>query len=505
MNRVLQSFKGSASTAFATDNVSERTVVRRFRNLCSTGKNVASLVATGWPFEVFCVVSASKLVGVPAMTHTQSHSTRSPEATLDATPLKILFITQYFYPENFSNNKVVRNLVARGHEVTVYTAIPNYPEGKFYDGYGFMKRKRDTYEGARVERVSIIPRGQTPLQQIANFASFVVSASWRAIRLQRGEYDVVISSAPSPITLVIPAIVASRRLGVPHLAWIQDLWPQSPVELYNIKCPFIIKPLNALCRWIYRNATVLLVISKGFVPEIRKLAPDACIRFFPNFIENIHLPLPRRADLREDFNLDDNDFIVMYVGNIGMAQNVDLLIDAAVLLQDSTLHFVLLGDGRDRGRLEARITELGLNPQFHFVGTVLPEQVAEHLSYADAAALTLRNDPVLEPVVPYRLQTFLGCGMIVLASTEGESRRIVKTANCGFVSDPGDAAQFAQSILASRALSVTERQAMQHNSRRYALENYDETQVMNSLSKVLDDVVPTPVTSRTRRVDGNLR
>ena len=400
--------------------------------------------------------------------------------------MRILFVSQYFYPENFSNNKIVKDLVERGHDVTVLCGIPNYPEGRFFDGYGFFRKKKEDFFGAKIERVSLIPRGSSGVQLAVNYASFAVTGSWKALFMKFNQYDVIFCSALSPITIALPAMVAAWKTKAPCFLWVQDVWPHTPLEMLGLKSPFVKKPLEILCRWIYGAHNDILVPSLGYVDPIKLYASlNTRFHFFPNSIEEFHKPLPRTGVLARKLGITDKAFVVVYAGNIGVAQNAGVVVDAAALLKDASIHFVFLGEGRDKARIEKTVVDGDLEDQFHFLGEVSPEEVVEILAEADAAVLTLADQPVFHLTAPYRLQSYLGCGKLVLGSVGGESARIIEEANCGFVSPPGSAEKLAINIARAKNSTQEERQFKEKNARAYALTHYQQGRVMDALEELM--------------------
>jgi colanic acid biosynthesis glycosyl transferase WcaI len=406
--------------------------------------------------------------------------------------MRILFISQYFYPENFNNNKIVTLLVERGHQVEVLTGIPNYPAGKFFDGYGLLSKRTDVYNGAKIRRVPIVPRGRRSITLLANYASYMISASLRGLFYRRGQFDVILSSAPSPATIAVPGIFAAKRMGIPHAFLIQDLWPQTPIAILKLKNPTLVRMLTAFCRWIYNRIDVMVVPSRAFVPEIDAVAPGRRYYYFPNTIEAFHQPQPMDRSLRRELGFSDDDFVLGFAGNIGEAQNIDAIVDAVKLAARPEIKLLMLGDGRHRAALEARIAKLGLQSHFNFIGSVPSDQVPRYLSVADSAILTLAADAAFVGVIPFRLQTFLGCGKPILGHVGGESARIIKEADCGLVSDPSDAKALADNMIRMASMQGSQLAGLGAASRSYALREFSEKPVFDGLENLLSSMQEVP-------------
>ena len=423
--------------------------------------------ATGWKAPVGPLVSAPSSV-----------------AKVDAP--RVLFVSQYFDPEGVSNNKVVEALVSRGYAVDVWTAVPNYPEGRFFEGYGLFQRNAEIVRGARVRRLPVVPRGQSGIARLGlNAASFALSGSLRALFLRRGKYDVVFSSLLSPGSMGFPAAVAAWRMKVPHAQWVQDLWPQTAIQMLDIRQPLIVRAMTAAFDAMYARVSLFLLQSLAYRAALRLESRGTPWIFFPNTIESFHTPFPDASARKEAAGYAPEDCVLVYAGNMGTGQSIDTIIDAIVLADDARLKILMLGDGRDRERAQRRIDQLGLTSSFRFEGSVPAPIVAEHLSYADAALLTLREEPALAPTVPYRMQAYLGCGTPILASIAGEPARIISQFELGFVSAPGDADGLADSMKRIVDLDENERSRMSARARGYAVANYDAQTVYDRLDMAL--------------------
>ena len=211
--------------------------------------------------------------------------------------MKLLVVSQYFWPENFRINDLVADMVGRGNEVTVLTGQPNYPSGRFFPGYGWTRRSTESYQGARVVRVPLVPRGSAGAIRLAlNYVSFAVFGALGVWMRLLGKFDAVFVFEVSPVTVGIPAIVASRRFRAPILFWVLDLWPESLAAAGGVQSPRLLRAVDHLVRWIYRNCARVLVQSRAFIPEIARYGvPLSNIVYFPGWGESLFQPL-QQAD-----------------------------------------------------------------------------------------------------------------------------------------------------------------------------------------------------------------
>ena len=244
--------------------------------------------------------------------------------------MKILIITQYFYPENFRINDLASKLHGRDHEVTVITGMPNYPTGKIPRGYPKFSTRRELINGVEVIRVPLFPRRNSRgLSLSINYLSFCFFASILSPFLIRGrDFDVILSASYSPATANIPAVLLKISKKIPLIVWIQDLWPQSLVATGAISSPLILRLVEKMMNWIYKHSDLILVQSEAFKVPILKIFNDASkIRFFPNWAEDIFQPLPKSNDVKlpQGFN-------VMFAGNLGSGQSLDVITKSAMIL-----------------------------------------------------------------------------------------------------------------------------------------------------------------------------
>ena len=257
--------------------------------------------------------------------------------------MHVLIVTQYFWPENFRINDLALGLKERGHRVTVLTGQPNYPNGSFFPGYGFCSRAEEWYEGIRVFRAPLIPRGKGgTLRLLLNFCSFAVAASVIGAWKCRERYDVILVFEPSPVTVGIPAIVVKRLVAAPILFWVQDLWPDTLSATGATESRWILRLVESLVRYIYRRCDKILVQSEAFRLPIERLGiKRADIEYFPNTAEAFYQPLVLDRRPPESLHMPTG-FLVVFGGNVGISQSFETILDAADLLKPyKEIHWVI--------------------------------------------------------------------------------------------------------------------------------------------------------------------
>ena len=404
--------------------------------------------------------------------------------------MNILVVTQYFWPEDFRINDLAAGLVEKGHRVMVLTGIPNYPAGRFFPGYGIFKNSRQTYRGADIVRVPLVPRGNgSKIRLFFNYLSFSLLAAIMAPFLIRGNFDLIFVYEPSPVTVGLPAIWLKKIKSAPLLFWVQDLWPESLSATGAVRSSMILKFVNKLVCFIYRRCDLILVQSRGFISSVQSFGVDISrIIYFPNSAEGFYRPVERSADLEERKAIPQG-FIVMFAGNIGNAQDFDTIISAAEKIKDhKDIYWVIIGDGRERIRAEKEITTRKLNSNFLFLGRHPAEKMPNYFALADALLVTLKNEDIFKLTVPSKLQSYLASAKPVIASLSGEGARIVEESGAGVTCQPEDPDALARSVLKVYHMQDGDRRAMGLKGREYFMNNFERSMLLGQLDKIIKDV-----------------
>ncbi len=260
--------------------------------------------------------------------------------------MRILIVTQYFWPESFRINDLALGLLERGHQVTVLTGIPNYPGGELFDGYGFFNTSED-YCGVRIRRVPLIPRGRGgSFRLILNYLSFALTATVVGPLLCREAYDRIFVFEPSPVTVGIPAVFLKKLKKAPMLFWVQDLWPESLIATGAVRSKAIVSLVGHIVKFIYRHCDLILIQAKAFCgPVAQQGGSEEKIRYFPNAAENLYGSPIFSAELPP---LPEG-FRILFAGNIGAAQDFETIIAAAENVKDPPdIKWIIIGDGRMR-------------------------------------------------------------------------------------------------------------------------------------------------------------
>ncbi len=364
---------------------------------------------------------------------------------------RVLIVTQYFYPESFRINELAYELVKDGYVVDALVGIPNYPKGKFFDGYGVFKKRRENKNGVNIYRCFQLPRGakSSNIRLSLNYISFVISATlWVLFKFSfKKKYDAIISFEPSPITQIIPAIILGKIRHTKVLSWIQDIWPDSVVKALKDREKRIVIPLlSAVTEFVYRNSDKILISS----PEMKDLICrendySDKIEYVPNWCEDF-----QKSEI-QDISLMPSGFNLVMAGNINGGLGIDELIKFIEIVNtNKEINIIFIGRGPKKEYLEEYCKTNHLTNVF-FLGLFPFEMMPSFYAKADAMLLTLakRKEKHLNATIPSRLQSYLSAGKPVFAMVGSGAGDVIKTANCGFVADAGDYEKLAYYLLNS--------------------------------------------------------
>ena len=363
--------------------------------------------------------------------------------------MKILFVTHYFPPEvNAPANRThehCRRWVQDGHDVTVITGVPNHPRGKIFDGFENRWLQEANVDGIRVIRTWMYLAPNSGFsKRIANYILFALSAVLASFHA--GKPDLVIATSPQFFAGVAGAIIAKLKRR-PFVLEIRDLWPKSVVELGQLREGPILSALEALEGWLYRSANGVVVNARTFQDHIasRGVASDHIEIIYNGIDPSQFHPQPKNIELLKRHGLAGH-FTVAYVGTLGLAHGLTLLIDVAERLKTrSELRFVLIGDGTDREKLEADIVQRGLE-NVQLLGLQPRDTMPDWIASLDLLLVLLRDLPVFETVIPSKIFEFLAQERPVILAARGEIRRMMDEAQAALVIDPEAQDQLVSAI-----------------------------------------------------------
>lgn len=404
--------------------------------------------------------------------------------------MRILVVSQYFWPETFRVNDIVRELAARGHEVTVLTGRPNYPEGVLQPDFAADPGRFSRHAGAEVLRVPLRPRGQGNLRLALNYWSFVfwgcIAGPWK---LRGRRFDAIFAFQTSPITAVLPAILLKWIKRAPLSMWVLDLWPDTLRAVGIVKSEPALRAVGLLCRFIYRRCDLVLGQSRAFLEPIRRWAGTAhTFRYFPAWSEEVFdapaddvAPAPELAPHAGGFN-------IVFAGNLGEAQDFPSLLRAASLTRNRRdIRWLIVGDGRAAQQLRNDIARLDLSDTVFPLGRHPVERMPAFFAGADALLVSLKADPIFAMTIPGKVQSYLAAGKPLLGMLDGEGARVIEESQAGRVGPSGDAEALARNALALADLPASERVAMGHRGRAYCEREFKRATLIGRLERWLAD------------------
>ena len=356
--------------------------------------------------------------------------------------MRILIVSQYFYPENFKINDIAFFLKSKGFDVTVLTSKPNYPEGKFFKGYNFFNKNTEIINGVKIIRVPTIPRlNGGALGMILNYLSFLFFGFFVFLFKIKNKYDLVFATLLTPATSLLPMIWIKKDLRFPVILWVLDLWPDSFYANTGFRINLVSKQIEKISDQVYNNADSIFISSNYFrKPIIKRLNSTKRFSFFPNWAEDIFYNKIKNTSL-DQFNYPEG-FNIVFTGNIGESQGFEDIVEAAKMTSHTSINWILIGDGRKRDWIKSQIEDHNIK-NIYIPGRYPLELMPSYFSLADILLITLKKDEVFSNTLPAKLQPYLTSGKPILGNLSGEGLDIIETNSIGLACDPGNPAQLA--------------------------------------------------------------
>ena len=381
--------------------------------------------------------------------------------------IRVLLLTQWFDPEpTFKGMVFARELVRQGFEVEVLTGFPNYPGGKVYPGYRIQLLQREVIDGVQVTRVPLYPNhDQSAIKRVLNYASFEASSLVYGLFMAR-RADVIYAYHP-PLTVGITASLIRLFRRIPVVYDIQDMWPDTLRATGMLNNARALNAAEAVCQWVYRRVDHIVVLSPGFKRLLmQRGVPETKINVIYNWADEVALAAPQ-GQLPASFP-SSKQFRIIFAGNMGKAQALDAVLDAATLLQTrgSRVCFVMLGGGVEVNRLKQRTVDLKLH-NVVFLPPVPMAEVGTLLHAADALLVHLRKDPLFEITIPSKTQAYMAVGKPLLMAVDGDAADLVLQSNGGVVAESENAEALARGAERLAALPSEQLLAMGQRARRY--------------------------------------
>lgn len=402
--------------------------------------------------------------------------------------MKILFVCQYFYPEVFRGNDIVFHWAEMGHDVHVVCGIPNYPHGKFYDGYGLFKRRNEVVKGIRVSRLPIFPRGNGKIMLMLNYFSYLIAAwVYMLFHALFYKYDRVFVQQLSPVMMSAPGVLYKRLRKVPLYTWVLDLWPESLTAAGGINNKYVLGFFRYFVKSEYKHSDKILISSRSFEKSILKYGDYANkIVYYPQWsdatdeVQDVQkfksLSLPKLPE----------GFILMFAGAVGEAHGFECTMQAALLTKDyKDIKWIIVGDGRRLDWVRGFVKEHGLEETVYTLGRFPAETMPWFFHKADVMLVTLNEDPLFKLYAPAKISSYMAAAKPIVAVLNGEGAEVVKEADCGWTLSAGDAKSFAKLAI---ELSQMDKNVLARKGDN-ALKYYNEHFVKEKCLRKLDDIM----------------
>ncbi len=383
--------------------------------------------------------------------------------------MRILLLSQWFQPEKFlCGMPFVRELIALGHEVEVLTGFPNYPQGVLYEGYHIKPLQKEILEGVPVIRVPLFPsHDQSAIRRIANYMSFAFSASTIGIFAVK-RADVAYVYHP-PGTVGLPACMLRLIRRIPFIYDIKDLWPDTLEASGMFTNRLGLWFVNKWCRFVYKRASKIVVCTPGFKKKLcERGVPEEKIEVIYNWCDDTMIrPVERDENLSKELGLAGR-FNVIFGGNIGAAQALIAVLEAAKIIEDRypKIQFVLIGDGIEKNLLRQKADDMKLK-NVKFIPFKPISEIASILSLGDLLFVHLKDEPLFRITIPAKLQAYMAVGKPILNAVRGEAAELLSRANAGLSCEPENPKSIAETVIKFYSLSPVELKRMGDNGKKF--------------------------------------
>lgn len=403
--------------------------------------------------------------------------------------MRILIHSYFYSPEPITKpHELAVGLAQRGHEVSVITSIPSYPNGAFYPGYRMRLWQRETRDGIPILRLPLMPdHSRSGVRRMLSYTSFMASASALGPFFS-GKADVMYVWHP-PLTIGISAWTIGLMRRIPFMYGVHDLWPEAIAATGMMSNSLLLKGLGALERFVYRRASAIGVISPGYKKNlINKGVPPEKVTVLSDWANgDTYRPVPPDPVLAKETGMAGR-FNVLFGGNMGAAQALTTVIDAAQrLTQHPEIQFVFVGDGLDKPILESLVRERGLG-NVRFLDRQPVEQMPHLYALSDVLLAHYKKDPLFEISVPAKLSAYLGCQKPVLIASEGDAAAIITSAKAGVSCPAENPPALAEAVLQLYRMSPEQREGMGRAGRQAFLEQYSQDVLLQRHEELLNQV-----------------
>ena len=398
--------------------------------------------------------------------------------------MNILFVCQYFYPEVFRGNDIAFHWAEHGHNVHVICGVPNYPHGKFYDGYNLFKKRHEVVKGVRVTRLPIFPRGNGKIMLMLNYFSYLIVAwVYMLFHALFHKYDRVFVQQLSPVMMSAPGVLYKRIRKVPLYTWVLDLWPESLTAAGGINNKYILSFFRHYVKSEYKHSDKILISSRSFEKSIVE---------YGDYLNKI-VCYPQWADgndgvekTPENAPIFPDGFKLMFAGAVGEAHGFECTMQAALLTKEhKNIKWVIVGDGRRLDWVKGFVKEHGLEETVFTLGRYPADTMPWFFKHADVMLVTLNDDPLFKLYAPAKISSYMAAAKPIVAVLNGEGAEVIKAADCGWSLPAGDAEGFAKLAIELSKMDKAVLIEKGQNAAKY----YDEHFVKEKCLAKLDELM----------------
>ena len=395
--------------------------------------------------------------------------------------MKILVVCQYYYPESFKVTDVCESLAKLGHEVTVLTGLPNYPTGIVPGEYKSGEHNDEIIKGVHIIRCHEIGRKKGVVHLALNYISFYLSAM-KAIKKIKGDFDVVYSYQLSPIFMALPAKWYKKKHNIPMFLYCCDLWPESLKMYIKNEGNPAYKWVMGISKKVYDSADMIATQSESFISYLMDVhhIDKNKLTYIPNFADEEYLS--------KDFFADNNEIIdFVFLGNVGIAQNLTKVIDAFKLACDKAdmkLHIV--GGGACVQDLKEQAERMSISDKVLFYGQRPVEEMPVYYKLADACIVSLKSDNATGLTLPAKVQGYMAAGKPIIGMITGSANETIKDADCGICVEAEDVNGLADAFIRFALLSEEERLSFGISGREYFIKHFRKDIHISRVNDELD-------------------
>lgn len=399
--------------------------------------------------------------------------------------MKILFVCQYFYPEVFRGNDIAFHWAEQGHEVHVVCGVPNYPHGKFYDGYGLFKKCHEVINGVKVTHLPIIPRGNNKVTLLLNYLSYLIVGNvWMFFHALIHKYDRVFVQQLSPVTMSSPGVMYKRIRKAPLYTWVLDLWPESLTAAGGVTNKYILGFFRHYVKQEYKHSDKILISSRSFEKSIAEYGDYSNkVVYYPQWADGNDgiEKAPENAPIIPD------GFKLMFAGAVGEAHGFECTMMAALLTKEhKDIKWIIVGDGRRLDWVKAFVKEHVLEETVFTLGRYPADTMPWFFKQADVMLVTLNDDPLFKLYAPAKISSYMAASKPIIAVLNGEGADVIKAADCGWSLPAGDAEGFAKLAIELSQLDKAVLEEKGKNALDYYNGHFVKEKCLKKLDKIMD-------------------